>query len=70
MSKALQNKKACLNIKKIKMNIVCNGVCWQGIPAKNHSSRVSSYPSFRDVLKTKGMLLPVTFAEIRAFEKK
>lgn len=39
-------------------------------PAKEHPNRILSLSNFRDVPESKGMLFPITFADIRIFEKK
>lgn len=38
-------------------------------PAKQNRSRLSSYPSYKQVLKTKGLTKPMSLNQIEKFEK-
>lgn len=69
LPKLIRNKKACLNIQN--KDQCCFAWCVTAalFPAKKHPERVTSYPDFNNVLNTRGLSFPVTFNEIRIFEK-
>lgn len=69
LSKFIKTKKACVNIRN-KDNYcflwcVTAFVC----PAYQHSDRISSYPHFTTLFDIKDMKFPVTFSDIKTFEK-
>lgn len=69
LPKLIKNKKACLNIRN--NDEYCFLWCVMAAlnPTKTHPERVSSYPHFQNVLNTKNMNFPISFADISTFEK-
>lgn len=69
LPRTLKNKKACINIRNSDQYCFLWSVVASLYPAKSHCDRISSYPHFQDVLKTDGMSFPITFYDIKIFEK-
>nr|XP_013189482.1 unnamed protein product [Amyelois transitella] len=69
LPKSIQSKKACLNI--INKDQYCFLWCVTAAlyPTKKRPNRTSSYPHFYDLFDTSGMSFPVTFHDIKIFEK-
>lgn len=65
----IKNKKACLNIQN--KDNCCFLWCITAAlyPARSHPERVSSYPNFRDVVNINDIQFPVTFSDIKIFER-
>lgn len=69
LPKYIRNKKACLNIQNKDQCCFLWCVTAALHPAKKHPERVTSYPDFHDVLNIHGLTFPVTFSDIKTFEK-
>ncbi|XP_041985987.1 uncharacterized protein LOC121738160 [Aricia agestis] len=69
LPKSIQAKKACLNIMNKDQHCFLWSVTAALYPAKNHPERISSYPNFRELFNINGMFFPVTFHDIKIFEK-
>lgn len=70
LPKFIKNKKACLNIQNNDQCCFLWCVTAALHPSIDHPERVSSYPNFRDVLNISQISFPITFDDIRIFEKK
>lgn len=69
LPKFLKNKKACINIRNNDNFCFLWCIIAALYPSKCHSDRVSSYPHFKNILKTDDMKFPVTLADISTFER-
>lgn len=70
LPKIIQNTKACLNIKNKDNYCFLYSIMAHLYPAKSNSTRVSSYPHFKDILNISGMKFPPSLDDIKQFEMK
>lgn len=69
LPKKIQAKKACINIKNNDEYCFAWTVMSFLYPVTKNPNRVSSYPHFSSVLNLADMSFPVTFSDIKTFEK-
>lgn len=69
LPKKIKSKKACLNIKSEDEYCFAWTVLSALYPKVKNASRVQSYPHFSDVLNLDNMNFPVSFKDIKTFEK-
>lgn len=69
LSNYLKNKRACVNVKNKDNFCFLWSIMAYLFPVKKNSDRTSSYPDFRDVFNLKDMKFPVSFSDIKIFEK-
>lgn len=69
LPKSIKSKKACINVNN--NDSFCFLWCIMAalFPAKCNANRTKSYPHFCTVLNTHGMTFPVSFTDIKLFEK-
>lgn len=70
LPKIIKNKKACINIKNSDDYCFAHSVVAALHPTDSHPDRVSSYPSFREVLNVDNISFPMALTDIPMFEQR
>lgn len=65
----IRNTKSCLNIKNKDDHCFLWSIIAHMYPSKSNPNRVTSYPSYKNILNTIGMSFPPSLNDIKIFEK-
>lgn len=68
LPRAIQLKKACLNIRNKDQCCFLWCVTAALYPARKHPERITSYPDYHEIFDISGMRFPVAFQDIKIFE--